>query len=215
VLVGRRGIGALDSEVFKIDTYCQADLSQAECAERVCEFLRVQKIEAVDLAIQNTGVGYYGQVADQAVESIWEVMAVNLLAPIRLVHALASQMKKVNGKHLLIGSMAHAFPCPEYAVYAASKEALNALGRNLRIEGNLNVQVIHPGATRTGMHQKIGLAPEKVEGFPPADRVANQIARAIDGRRSVVTVGLANAWGRFVGRFFDGLVDVLMRRGAR
>ena len=215
VLVGRRGIGALDGALFGEDTYCQADLLQSDCAERVCEFLRVQKIEVVDLAIQNAGVGYYGSVADQTVESIREVMEVNLLAPMRLVHALASQVKQANGKHVFIGSMAHAFPCPNYAVYAASKEALNTLGRNLRIEGDLNVQVIHPGATRTGMHQKIGLAPEMAEGFPSADRVANQIARAIDGRRAVVTVGLANAWGRFVGRSFDCLVDGLMRRGAR
>ncbi len=215
VLVGRRGIGVLEGGLFTADTYCRADLSQADCAERVCEFLKIQKIEAVDLAIQNAGVGYYGSVAGQAAESIREVVAVNVLAPVRLVYALAEQVKQANGKHVFIGSMAHAFPCPDYAVYAASKEALNALGRNLRIEGDLNVQVIHPGATRTGMHRKIGLAPEQAEGFSPVDRVADQIVRAMDGRRLVVTVGLANAWGRFLGRFFDGLVDALMRRGAR
>lgn len=215
VLVGRRSLNELDDAIFGKENYCQADLSKENCANKVCAFLKGQKIEEVDLAIQNAGIGYYGSVADQNVESICELVAVNLMAPLRLTHALVPFVKMADGKHVLIGSMAHAFPCPDYAVYSASKAALHELGRNLKIEEDVNVQVIHPGATLTGMHRKIGLEDDKVEGFATAEGVANQIARAIDGRRFVVTVGLANAWGRFLGRYLDGVVDGLMRRGAK
>ena len=215
VLVGKRALDALYGALYRKDTYCQADLSRSDCADRVRAFLNAQRIETVDLAIQNAGIGYFGTIADQSAESIREIVAVNLIAPLRLTHALAPHVKKANGKHVLIGSVAHAFPRSDYAVYAASKEALRVLGRNLRVEGDMHVQVIHPGATRTGMHRKIGWDSERAKGFPPAERVAQKIARAIDGRRAVVTIGWKNAWGRFLGRYCEGAINNLMRRGTK
>ena len=211
VLVGRRTLNALNDPLYTKDTYCQADLSQNDCADRVCEFLNAQKIDTIDLAIQNAGTGYFGPIAEQSAESIREIVAVNLLAPLRLTHALIPYLKKNNGKLVLIGSITHVFPCPDYAVYAATKEALNALGRNLQIEGDINVQIIHPGATRTGLHRKIGMDNEKTEGFPSAEQVAQKITRAIDGRRLVVTIGWQNAWARFLGRYCEGIVNTMVR----
>ena len=127
VLVGRRTLDTLNDALYTKDTYCQTDLSQDKCADQVCEFLNAQKINAIDLAIQNAGTGYFGPIAEQSAESIREIAAVNLMAPLRLTHALMPHLKKNNGKLVLIGSITHAFPCPDYAVYAASKEALNTL----------------------------------------------------------------------------------------
>ncbi len=213
VLVGRRALNALNDPLYSESTYCRADLSQDKCADRVCEFLNAQKIDTIDLAIQNAGTGYFGTIAEQSAESIREITAVNLMAPLRLTHALMPRLKKANGKLVLIGSITHAFPCPDYAVYAASKEALNALGRNLQIEGDINVQIIHPGATRTGLHRKIGMDSEKTKGFPSAERVAQKITRAIDGRRFIATMGWQNAWARFLGRYCEGTINAVMRRG--
>ena len=151
VLVGRRALDTRNDALYTKDTYCQSDLSQNDCAERVCEFLNAQKIDTIDLAIQNAGTGYFGPIAEQSAESIREIVAVNLMAPLCLTHALIPYLKKTNGKLVLIGSIAHAFPCPDYAVYAATKEALNALGRNLQIEGDINVQIIQPGRHAHGL----------------------------------------------------------------
>ena len=211
ILVGRSALDTLNDTLYTRDTYCRADLSQDECAERICEFLNAQKIDAIDLAIQNAGTGYFGPIAEQSAESIREIIAVNLMAPLRLTHTLIPYLKKNNGKLVLIGSIAHAFPCPDYAVYAASKEALNALGRNLQIEGDINVQIIHPGATRTGLHRKIGQDNEKTKGFPSAERVAQKITQAIDGRRLIATIGWGNTWTRFLGRYCEGMVNAMMR----
>ena len=210
VLVGRRALDTLNDALYTKDTYCRADLSQDKCAERVCEFLNAQKIDTIDLAIQNAGTGYFGPIAEQSAESIRDITAVNLMAPLRLTHALIPYLQ-ANGKLVLIGSITHAFPCPDYAVYAASKEALNTLGRNLQIEDDINVQIIHPGATRTGLHQKVGMDNEKTKGFPSAERVAQKITRAIDGRRFISTIGWRNAWARFLGRYCEGMVNAMMR----
>jgi len=210
VLVGRRTLDTLNDPLYTKDTYCRADLSQDKCADRIREFLNAQKIDAIDLAIQNAGTGYFGPIAEQSAESIRGITAVNLMAPLRLTHALIPYLQ-ANGKLVLIGSITHAFPCPDYAVYAASKEALNTLGRNLQIEGDVNVQIIHPGATRTGLHRKIGMDNEKTKEFPSAERVAQKIARAIDGRRFIATIGWRNAWARFLGRYCEGMVNAMMR----
>ena len=213
VLVGRRALDTRNDPLYTKDTYCQSDLSQNDCANRVCEFLNAQKIDTIDLAIQNAGTGYFGPIAEQSAQSIREIVAVNLTAPLRLTHALIPYLKKTNGKLVLIGSIAHAFPCPDYAVYAATKEALNALGRNLQIEGDVNVQIIHPGTTRTGLHRKIGMDNEM--GFPSAERVAQKITQAIDGRRFIATIGWRNAWARFLGRYCEGMINAMMRRRTR
>ncbi len=211
VLVGRRTLDTLNDPLYTKATYCRTDLSQNDCTNRVCEFLNAQKIDAIDLAIQNAGTGYFGSIAEQSAESIREITAVNLMAPLRLTHALMPYLKKTNGKLVLIGSIAHAFPCPDYAVYAASKEALNTLGRNLQIESDINVQIIHPGATRTGLHRKIGMDNEKTKGFPSAEKIARKITQAIDRRRFVATIGWGNAWARFLGRYCEGIINAMVR----
>lgn len=215
VLVGRRPLDSLEGGLYSEETYCEADLSKQDCAGKVCSFLRSRKIDALDLAIQNAATGYYGSVANQPVASIREVVAVNLLAPLRLTHALVPHVNKTGGKHVLIGSIAHALPCPEFAVYAATKEALDVFGRNLRVEGDVKVQVIHPGATQTGIHRKSGWQDGDSETFPPAERVARRIVRAIDGHGSVVTIGLRNRCLRFCGRYCSGVIEALMRWRAR
>ena len=111
VLVGRRALDTLNDALYTADTYCQTDLSQNDSADRVCEFLNAQKIGTIDLAIQNAGTGYFGPIAEQSAESIRDIIAVNLLAPLRLTHALMPYLQ-TNGKLVLIGSITHAFPVP-------------------------------------------------------------------------------------------------------
>ncbi len=166
-LVGRRALDSFECGLYSDETYCEADLSEADCAEKVCSFLRSRRIDALDLAIQNAATGYYGSVANQTEAGIRTILAVNLLAPLRLTHALAPFVNNARGKHVLIGSIAHAFPCPEFAVYAATKEALDVFGRNLRVEGDVNVQVIHSGATQMGIDLKSGWQDEDSRAFPP------------------------------------------------
>ena len=155
-LVGRRPVDQLDSQLFGPETYCQTDLRSAEAARQIRSFLQKRGWTRLDTAILNAGVGWVGPIARQEPASIHELIDVNLMAPIALAHALLPVLK--GGRLVLIGSIAAAMPCPSYAVYAASKAALDGLARSLRVElqHEVDVQIVHPGATRTGMHQKAG-----------------------------------------------------------
>ncbi len=187
--------------------------------DRDARFLREQEVEHLDLLIHNAAVGYYGTVQEQSEASIRMAVEVNLRAPIALTHRLLPYVIATQGKIVFISSVAAVLPTPEYAVYGATKAALESFAYNLRPElrGQASIKVIAPGATRTGLHAKSGAQLDRLgwERFPAADLVAAQIVRAIQRRKHFTTLGRANAVARFGGRHAAWLVDRLMARRFR
>jgi short-subunit dehydrogenase len=216
LLLGRRPLAELPGDLFTRSNYCQVDLTNPDCAEKTAEFCAQHAIVQLDLLIHNAGSGFYGDFAGQALAGIDELLAVNLLAPIRLTHALRPQLLAARGRVAFISSAVTAVPTPEYAVYGASKAALEGFARSLRVEwqGEIGVQIIRPGATHTPMHAKLGIPREKMdwEKFPSADTVAAQIAAAIDRGRREATIGLSNKLLTFAGRNGRLLIDPLMQQ---
>ncbi|MDZ4719610.1 MAG: SDR family NAD(P)-dependent oxidoreductase [Roseiflexaceae bacterium] len=214
VLIGRRPLHTLDAAIFTPERYCRIDLTQPFAAALVTEFLRKHAIERLDLLIHNAGVGSYGPIAAQSAVSIDVILNTNLSAPIALTHALLEWLIAARGRVVLIGSVAAALPAPEYAVYAASKAALEGFGRSLRVEqrGQIGVQVIHPGATRTSMHQKIGAPLERMgwQRFPSPEHTATHIMHTIEQGPVVATIGMGNQLLRLLGHHTGPIIDWLM-----
>jgi len=219
ILIGRRPLTQLNDPLFTADTYVQADLLNPQFTENVIPFLTHRKIVGIDIAIQNAGTGYYGPIQEQSEQNILDVITTNLIAPIKLSQALHGFLKHQKGKIVFIGSIAHAMPAPDYAVYAASKTALSAFARNLRIEwqNEIAVQVIHPGPTQTGLHKKIGMDQEQTDWtkFPRPQIVAGQIIRNIKSKRPISTIGLGNGIATFAGKYMANTLDALMRMGRK
>jgi short-subunit dehydrogenase len=148
----------------------------------------------LDLVIHNAGVGHYGPLAGQSFASIDSLLGVNTLAPIHLTRTLLAHMHPY-GKMVYISSISSDLPVSDYAVYGASKAALDGFVRNLRVElPDRRFQLIHPGAIRTTLHQKSGVPEGRLnaQAFPDAREVAARVIRAIDSSRPEVTMGLAN-----------------------
>lgn len=219
LLFGRRPLATLAPPLFTSATYCQVDLSQPGCALIVADFLRAQTVARLDLLIQNAGAGYYGPVERQSPASIEQLIAVNLRAPIAITHALLPLLEVTQGRLVFISSVAATLPTPDYAVYGATKAALESFATNLRIElrGRVRVQIIAPGATRTAMHAKSGAPLDRIgwQHFPPPERVAAEIASAIAGGRSRATIGAGNWLLQFGGRYLGGVIDRVMRARVR
>ncbi len=211
--VGRRPVTACDLRLR--DDYCRVDLAQPFAAALVAAFLHQRHIEQLDLLIQCAGIGSYGRIEAQTPAEIDTLLDTNLRAPIALTHALLPRLMAAHGRVVLIGSVAAALPVPDYAVYGATKAALEGFARSLRVElrGQVAVQMIHPGATRTGMHAKSGVPLERLgwQRFPPPERVAREIVRMIDQGSAVATIGLGNRLMRFAGRYLGGMVDRMAR----
>jgi short-subunit dehydrogenase len=216
VLLGRRTAAGLDPDLFTAANYCRVDLAQPYAVELVVAFLRQQQIQTIDCLIHNAALGWYGVPSDQSPESIETLLAVNLRAPIALTHTLIPWLKTANGRVVFISSVAAAAPAPNYAVYAASKAALDGFARSLRVElgASIGVQVIHPGATRTNMHARSGVPLQQIgwQRFPSAARTATQIMAAIDQQRPEATIGWVNRGLRWAGRWLSTAVDAAAAR---
>ncbi|MFO7776084.1 MAG: SDR family NAD(P)-dependent oxidoreductase, partial [Candidatus Hydrogenedentota bacterium] len=216
VLVGRRPPEVLRDAGFEDALYCQVDLAQPTCAETVEAFLEQHGVNAVHRLIHNAGVGYFGDIQDQFAESITELLQTNIQAPIELTWTLLPWLERGRGQVCFVSSVAAALPMAQYAVYVATKAALEGFARNLRIEssGRLRVQVVRPGATRTGMHAKAGMsqADTNWERFAPAERVAAHIERALAASKKTVTLGAGNKVVSMAGQAFPGIIEAGMRR---
>lgn len=211
VLVGSRAPAALeDQSLFTPARYCRADLSRPDAPALVEQFLRAQGLARLDLLVHCAGLGAYGPLEQQRGQ-IEALLAVNLRAPVALSYALLPLLWRARGRLVLVSSVAADLPAPDYAVYGATKAALDGFARSLRVElrGSVAVQVLHPGPTRTPMHARAGAPLEQIgwRRFPAPERVAAQIARAIERGAPEATLGAGNRALRLAGRLGGPLLD--------
>jgi short-subunit dehydrogenase len=218
VLIGRRSLDDLDGTFFNESNYCQVDLADSDSPLTIAGWLDDRGIEQLDLLVHNAGAGYVGSIGEQTAESIEQLVSVNLGAPIALTHALLPMVDACAGKLIFISSVASVLPGPDYAVYSATKAALDGFVRNLQVElaagdNAATAHLIHPGATRTGMHAKSGLtlSAEEQSGFSSAEDVAEQIERLIERGPRRQAVGATNRLGLAAGNLMPDTVERIMR----
>lgn len=218
LLLGRKPWSELShlSDEFAKNDYLQVDLAELDCADRLAQLLDEREIDRLDVVIHNAGIGYYGRFADQSLEHINQLVTINLVAPIALTHALLPWLPAGKGQVAFISSVVVDLPGPDYATYTATKAALSGFVRSLQVEwqGKVAVQLIHPGATRTRMHEKMGISQETMdwEKFPPAEAVAADIVKAIDKKRPFATIGAGNRAVGMAGKQLGFVIDPVMRK---
>ena len=152
----------------------------------------------VDVLVNNAGIG--------ETEDVDRLVAVNLVAPIRLTRELAPR------RVVFVASIAGVVGPRHEAVYAATKAGLIAFAESLRYEGS-GVTVVIPGVVATQFFERRG-APYTRRWPRPitAERVAEAIADAIERERDEVFVpGWMGAVARFRGAA-PGLFRALARR---
>ncbi len=220
ILVGRRPLAALDDALFSEATYCRADLSQLDCHERVHRWLDAHNVPQLDALIHNAGLGYVGSLAGQTAAEIDELLRVNLYAPVMLTHALLPRVERASGKIAFVSSVVSTLPAPNFAVYAATKAALDGFVRNLQIElramnSPATAHALHPGATRTAMFKKSGAPHLAKSRYPSAEKTAHQLIDALDRGGRSTTIGGANKLLHAAGRHLPALFDFAARRQAQ
>lgn len=215
--LGRRPYSSLHDPPVYASDYIQADLAQPGSGRAVAAWLRARAIDALDVLVHNAGTGYHGRAAAQLPDDIDRLLNVNLWSPVELTHALLPWLRSAHGRLVFISSVAAGLPGPDYAVYTATKAGLEGFARALRVElaGDVAVQVIRPGATRTGMHAKMGLTTAEMDWtrFPPAAAVAARIAAGIDGPPRTRTIGAGNSLLYAAGTYVAAPLDFALRHG--
>ncbi len=196
--------------------FLQVDLLSRSGLEMVEPALADAGVDAIHCLIHNAATGWVGDVGAQRPESIDTIVAVNVWAPIALTRLLVPLVERAHGRIVFIGSIAAFTPAPSYAVYAATKAAVDGFARSFAHEmgGRVAVQVIHPGPIRTAFHARAGAAGIDARRFPSPERVALRVLRA-SGRRAWRSYpDLSTAIVARVSNLARGLVDRIVDRRA-
>lgn len=164
----------------------------------------------VGLLVSMQGAGTAGEFLRTSREDLREVLSINLISHLELVHRFAPMLaRRGRGGIVLVGAMGGSVGVPYLANVAATKAYVEALGEALHIElkeHNVNVFTLLPGPTDTDLlAQEFGLDVDAMPMKPMAvDRCvaegleglqANQSSR-IPGRlnrvmKSLMPTGLA------------------------
>lgn len=109
--------------------------------------------EPVDILVNNAGINRLAAGTEASDGDIQDTLQVNLVAPIRLIRGLASQMvARCYGRIVNTSSIWSVVTKPRRVTYSASKSGLNAVTRTLAVElapFNVLVNAIAPGYVNT------------------------------------------------------------------
>ena len=159
------------------------DARQAATAQQAVA-LALQKFGALDILINNVGVGNYKNLVDTSAEDYDEMMDSNMRTTFLFTREAAPVMiKQHSGTILIISSMAGVYGFAGEAVYCSTKFAqvgfAQALDKELRPHG-IKVGVICPGGVKTEFALGKGRTEQSVaqSGMLEAEDVAGAVLLA-------------------------------------
>ena len=166
------------------------DLTVEDTRRRVVE-RTLERFGAIDLLLNNAGVGLYGSSWSLPLERARRLMELNFFALLGMIHLVAPHMvQRGSGMIVNVSSLGGKLPLPWMTLYSASKSAVGALTEGLRMElagAGVKTMLACPGYVTTGFQE------HAIEGCPPA-----AILRA--RRRAITAAECARAIRRGVER---------------
>lgn len=163
----------------------QLDVQKNEQVEAVCKDLEQKKIE-IDILVNNAGLGLTTDLMQDAKVTNWDIMIdTNVKGLLYVTRALLGSMVKKNQGHIInMGSVAGHGCYVGGNVYSATKHAVRAISKSLRLDlmgTEIRVSEIAPGAVQTEFSDVRWNDKERAkklyEGFTPL--VADDIADAV------------------------------------
>ena len=157
ILCGRRldRLESLQKELSIITdvTILQFDVSNRAAVEKAVASLP-ENFKQIDILINNAGNAHGLSTIQEGSLDDWDAMLdINVKGLLYVSKAIFPQMiERNNGFIVNIGSIAGKEVYPNGNVYCASKYAVNALNKSMRIDlnkHNIRVSAIHPGAVET------------------------------------------------------------------
>ncbi len=162
-----------------------ADLTAHAEVEGLLEWIRASRAPP-DLLVANAGGATFGRFSSSPWADVERTLALNVVAPTRLVHGLMPLLRaRPKAKVVLVSSGIARLPYPGLAVYGACKGYLSSLAESLACEArgtSVDVLCFHPGFTRTrflsAARMDVSRVPEFL--FATPERVAALLLRAIE-----------------------------------
>lgn len=168
------------------------DVSNLAACQRLIEESK-SKFGGIDILVNNAGYNSRGPLAELPMESMLQILDVNLRGPMMLTKlAIAHMRERDSGAVINIASLAGRLPLDDEATYSATKFGLRifsfAVAEELK-DSNVRICVVSPGPVETSFI----LDESVIESVPPlvfsqpmstADEIADLVlASAADGAR--------------------------------
>lgn len=196
------------------------DLTDEGERARLCE-----QIGAVDVLVNNAGLGWYGEGARMSWETAREILQVNVEAVVQLTLGFLRKMRQRGWGHIInVGSISGSLPSQGIAVYGASKSFLDNFTTALYRELTglpIRISVVRAGPVKTEFsaaalrHEGALHLPTERTGVS-AEQVARRIVDLLRRPRRVIYVP---SWLRIVplvelslGWLIDRLGPLLLKR---
>jgi short-subunit dehydrogenase len=164
------------------------DLTLEETRRLVVE-RTLERFGAIDLLLNNAGVGLYAHSWSAPMEDVRQLMELNFFALLGMIQLVAPHMRKQrSGTIVNVSSIGGKMPLPWATLYSASKFAVSALTEGLRMElrgDHVKTMLVCPGyvTTEFQQHVRAGHAPDAVIRARRRAITAAECARSI--RRGV------------------------------
>lgn len=186
---------------------------------------------AVDIVVNNAGIGMAGGFLDTTVGDWQKVLGVNLWGVIHGARLYGQRMARDRrpGHVVNVASAAAFMPSRSFAAYATTKSAVLMMTNCLRAEvagSGIGVTAVCPGFVETGIAQAtvhVGVSGDEQarrrdraaamyhrRGFTP-EQVAKAIIKAVSRNRAVALVGAEAVIGAALSRLSPGLVRRIAR----
>ena len=158
-----------------------------------------QSEHAIDLLVNNAGLGSCGAFVAQDWSREQQLIEVNILALARLCHAIGNVMAgQGSGQILNVASLAGFQPGPWMSNYYASKAYVLHFSEGLREElreHGVSVSVLCPGPTRSAFFRRARLDSRPLEGsklLMSAEELALYTVKALEKKRALIIPGWRN-----------------------
>src|SRR5579884_3855760 len=157
----------------------------------------VDHFGGLDVLINNAGVGSWCHFAESSEEILRRVMEVNFFGPAELIRLAIPVLRNGRSPAIVnVASMCGKRGMPAWSEYSASKFALSGLSEALRgemVRFGIDVLLILPGLTRSGLQRKLLLNTGRAKidfdaGMPP-EKVAAGIVKALRKNRPETVLG--------------------------
>ncbi|QXI27608.1 SDR family oxidoreductase [Pseudomonas vanderleydeniana] len=128
-------------------TAVQLDVNDGAALQQLAE-----RIEQLDILINNAGYGAMGPVLDGGVEAMQRQFETNVFSIVGVTRALLPALRRSRGLVVNVGSVSGVLVTPFAGAYCASKAAVHALSDALRMElapFGVRVMEVQPGAIDT------------------------------------------------------------------
>lgn len=192
--------GELTSQHPKLAVHIRAtDLSKHKSVSALCAWL-TQEALAIDLLINNAGVGDRGSFVTAEFGRVNDMAQVNVVSLTLLTHRLLPPMiARKRGAILNVSSSASFLPIPGMAVYAATKAYVTSFSEALRSEvrgSRIRVEALCPGPVHTEFDAIARRPDDRKQAAPefayvPAEEVVRAALAGIERNSAIVIPGLA------------------------